>query len=346
MPFEAPYEVVKTMRAAICVLGPLLAKKHKARVSLPGGCAIGPRPVDLHIKGLKALGATIEIDHGYINATAEELIGTEIVMAGKWGSTVLGTDNVMSAATLAKGTTIIEAAAMEPETEDMANFLISMGAKIKGAGTSRLEITGVDQLHGTRYKIIPDRIETGTFMTMVSATGGKLTLHGVNPNNCQSTIDALQQMNVQFHPITDNTLEVEADSNLKGISIETRPYPGFPTDMQSQISTVMAIAEGQSIITEHIYPDRFNHIQELLRMGASIDFELPTIIIHGGSKLEGAQVMASDLRGGAALVIAGLAAQNTTQLRRIYHIDRGYEDLEQKIQNVGGNIERVRTTGY
>lgn len=343
---EAPYEVVKTMRAAICVLGPLLAKNGKARVSLPGGCAIGPRPVDLHIRGMQELGATIEIDHGYINAKATKLIGKEIVLAGKWGSTVLGTDNVMSAATLASGTTIIESAAMEPETEDLANFLISMGADIRGAGTSRIEINGVKSLNGTHYKIIPDRIEAGTFMAMIAATTGKVQLKNIQPKHCTSTMETLTQMNVHFATINENTLEVQAGENVQNINVETRPYPGFPTDMQSQITALMCVSEGQGVITEHIYPDRFNHIQELVRMGADITYEIPSIIVKGVPSLEGTEVMASDLRGGAALVIAALAAQNTSQILRIYHIDRGYENFEEKIQNIGGDIQRIRTTGY
>ncbi|MEK6793872.1 MAG: UDP-N-acetylglucosamine 1-carboxyvinyltransferase [Spirochaetota bacterium] len=340
---EAPYELVKKMRASVIVLGPLLARYKHCRVSLPGGCAFGPRPIDLHIKGLEALGAKIAIDHGYIDAKAKSLTGKRIVLAGKFGSSVLATDNVMMAATLARGTTVIESAAMEPECVDLANMLISMGADITGAGTPVITVKGMKELHGTEYEVIPDRIETGTFLTAALATRGSIALTNCNPEHCMSAIDTLISIGatVKMGP---REIEIKAKRTLKPFAIETMPYPMFPTDLQAQFITLGSTINGISSLTERVYPDRFMHVPELSRMGARIAVEGSTAIIHGGGKLIGCDVQASDLRAGAGLVVAGLAAGNTTTVHRIYHIDRGYEGFEAKLTSLGAHIKREKDT--
>lgn len=338
---EAPYELVKKMRASVIVLGPLLARYKKARVSIPGGCAFGPRPIDLHIKGLEALGASIRLDHGYIDASAKTLIGASVYLAGKYGSSVLATDNVLMAATLANGTTVIESAALEPECVDLANMLVQMGAKIKGIGTTTLTVEGVKKLHGLAYRAIPDRIEAGTYMLAALATGGKADLTNMNPAHLADPIEQLIQMGAEIKK-GETELSVKSKKRLLPFKIETRPYPGFPTDLQSQFIALAATIDGISSISEGVYPDRFSHVPELIRMGADITIEGSTAIVAGGTRLVGADVQASDLRAGAALVIAALASENTAQIHRIYHIDRGYERFEEKLTALGASIRREK----
>lgn len=338
---EAPYELVKKMRASVIVLGPLLAKRKHCRVSLPGGCAFGPRPIDLHIKGLEKLGANIKLDHGYIDAKARKLKGASMVLAGKFGSSVLATDNVMMAAALAEGTTVIKSAAMEPECVDLAEMLIAMGAKIEGKGTSVLSITGVKKLHGVEYTVIPDRIETGTFLVGALATRGKVTLTNCEPDHLISPIELLIDIGAQIK-IGEQEITISRKRKLLPFTLDTLPYPLFPTDLQSPFTTLACSIGGISSLTERIYPDRFSHIAELNRMGADISVEGATAIVSGGKKMTGTDVQASDLRAGAALVIAGLTSENTTHVHRIYHIDRGYEQFEEKLHSLGATIEREK----
>jgi len=339
--FTADYKLVSTMRASFCVLGPLLGRFKKARVSLPGGCVIGIRPVDLHLKGLKALGSDITIESGYVVAEANNLKGNHIYLGGECGSSVLATDNVMMAAVLAEGRTIIEAAACEPEVADLAEFLIKMGAKIKGHGTPVIEIEGVRYLHGAEHSVIPDRIEAGTFMIASLITGGDIILKNVMPQHLSAVIDKLQEAGVSITK-TSNSLRPHLPRRLQPINVTTLPYPGFPTDMQAQIMSLMSITPGISVITEKIYPDRFMHVAELNRMGAHIKREGPYAIIEGVRQLSGAPVMASDLRASACLVLAGLVAKGRTEVSRIYHLERGYENMEKKIQALGGRIWREK----
>jgi len=339
--FTADYKLVSTMRASFCVLGPLLGRFKKARVSLPGGCVIGIRPVDLHLKGLKALGSDITIESGYVVAKANNLKGNHIYLGGECGSSVLATDNVMMAAVLAEGRTIIEAAACEPEVADLAEFLIKMGAKIKGHGTPVIEIEGVRHLHGAEHSVIPDRIEAGTFMIASLITGGDIILKNVMPQHLSAVIDKLQEGGVSITK-TSNSLRPHLPRRLQPINVTTLPYPGFPTDMQAQIMSLMSITPGISVITEKIYPDRFMHVAELNRMGAHIKREGPYAIIEGVRQLSGAPVMASDLRASACLVLAGLVAKGRTEVSRIYHLERGYENMEKKIQALGGRIWREK----
>jgi len=335
----ADYKLVSTMRGSFCVLGPLLAKLNKAKVSLPGGCVIGIRPVDLHLKGLKALGAKVEIEKGYIIAKAKRLKGTSIYLGGVFGSSVLATANIMMAAVLASGETIVEAAACEPEIEDLANMLIMMGAKIKGGGTPRLIIQGVKKLRGVNYKIIPDRIETGTYILMAAATKSPIILKGANYSHLIVLVDRLAQVGVKI--IRDNTaIKIKSKKVLKPVSITTHPYPGFPTDLQAQFLALMSITPGVSVISDKVYPDRFMHIPELNRMGANIRREGVNAIAQGVKTLHGAPVMASDLRASAALVIAGLAATDKTEIHRVYHLDRGYENLDEKLTALGAKVYR------
>ena len=336
----AEYEIVRKMRASICVLGPLLAKRKKARVSMPGGCSFGLRPVDLHVRGLRALGATIELDEGYIVAEADQLHGAEIFLGGPFGSTVLGTANVMMAACLAEGQTIIESAACEPEIEDLANYLIACGAKITGAGTPRLVIDGVEKLTGSEHKVIPDRIEAGTFMVAAAITNGDVTLENVNLSHMLAVVDKLREIGVIITP-NGATATVSSSRHLEPADVTTQPYPGFPTDVQAQLIALLCLSDGNSVITEKIYPERFMHVAELLRMGADIRKEGPTAIVTGVKKLIGAPVMASDLRASAALVLAGLVAQGQTTVKRIYHVDRGYERIEHKLNQLGADIQRL-----
>jgi len=333
----APYELVKTMRAAILVLGPLLARCGQARVSLPGGCAIGSRPVDLHIKGLQAMGAEIGIEHGYILARAARLKGARIFMDTV---TVTGTENLMMAATLAEGATVLENAAREPEVVDLANCLIAMGAKIEGVGSDVITIHGVDRLHGADYRVMPDRIEAGTFLVAVAATGGKVLLKDVRPDILDAVLEKLREAGAHIECGAD-TISLEMAGPLKSVNVRTAPYPAFPTDMQAQFMALNAVANGAATVTETIFENRFMHVQELQRLGANIEIEGNTAVVRGVATLSGATVMATDLRASASLVVAGLVAQGETSVERIYHIDRGYECIEEKLSQLGARIKRV-----
>ena len=335
---EAPYDMVKTMRASILVLGPLLAKFGKARVSFPGGCAIGLRPIDLHLKGLQELGAKIEIRHGYIEAEARQLRGAKIYLDRL---SVGATENLMMAAVRAKGETVIENADKSPEIEDLANFLNKMGARISGAGNDTIEIEGVKSLKGCEYTVIPDRIETGTFMIAAAITGGDVKIEKVIPEHLESLIKKLQEAGVEILE-ESGSLRIRTPRKVKAVNINTLPYPGFPTDMQPQMTSLMTLAEGTSIITETVFENRFMQIGELQRMGAEIQIEGRSAVIEGVPFLSGAPVMASDLRAGASLILAGLAAQNKTEVSRVYHIDRGYENMEKKLASLGARIRRVK----
>jgi UDP-N-acetylglucosamine 1-carboxyvinyltransferase len=334
---EAPYELVKTMRASILVLGPLLARFGRARVSLPGGCAIGSRPVDLHIKGLEAMGASISIEHGYINASAGRLKGARIFMDLV---TVTGTENLMMAAALADGTTVLENAAREPEVVDLAECLKAMGAKIEGAGTDIITIHGVERLHGASYSVMPDRIEAGTFLVAAAATRGKVKLRNMRPEIFDALLDKLHEAGAVIESGTD-WVSLEMSGPVKSVSIRTAPYPAFPTDMQAQFMTLNTVAQGAATMTETIFENRFMHVQELRRLGADIEVEGNTAVVRGIPELSGATVMATDLRASASLVIAGLVAQGETTVERIYHLDRGYECIEEKLSQLGARIKRV-----
>ena len=346
---EAPYELVRKMRASICVMGPLLARLGKASVSIPGGCVIGDRPVDLHLKGLEGLGATVHTDGGNMLIEAPGgLKGKEIDLRGKHGPTVLGTDNLMMAAVLAEGKTIIESAACEPEVVDLADFLNAMGARIIGAGTRRIEIEGVEKLRGVEHRVIPDRIEAGTFMVAGALAGGKegITLHRVNEEHLAPTTEKLREAGhlVEFleGPGGEPAVHVAPGADPKGCDISTAPYPGFATDMQAQFSALFATTPGLSVVEDTIFPQRFMHCAELKRMGADMKVDDGQVIIHGVEKLSAAPVMASDLRASAALVLGALKAEGTTEIRRLYHIDRGYEHIDEKLLQLGARVERVR----
>ena len=339
---EAPYEMVKTMRASILVLGPLLARFGKARVSLPGGCAIGSRPVDLHIKGLQAMGANIHIEHGYIEASAEHLPNKRLQGARYYMDlvTVTGTENLMMAAALAQGTTVLENAAKEPEVVDMADCLIKMGAKIKGAGTDVITIEGVEKLNGAQHQVVCDRIEAGTYMVAAAMTGGEVKLLNVSAHLLDEVIEKLREAGATV--LSDaNTITVKSDGKLKAVNIRTAPHPAFPTDMQAQFMALNTVASGVSKVTETIFENRFMHVQEMQRLGADIDIDGNTALVKGVSELEGATVMATDLRASASLVLAGLVAKGQTVIERIYHLDRGYEDLEEKFNALGANVKRM-----
>jgi len=338
----ASYKLVSTMRASICVLGPLLAKQKQARVSMPGGCVIGQRPVDLHIKGLKALNAKIKIEHGYIVAEAKNLKGRNVFLGGAYGSSVLATANVLMAAVLAKGKTLIENAACEPEIIDLANFLIKMGARIKGQGTPILEIEGVKRLHGAMHNVIPDRIEAGTYILAGAITGGDIIIKKAKIEHLSALIDKLNQVGVKVVSKAGEIRVKRRSAVLKPVDITTLPYPGFPTDMQAQMMALTTSADGISVITEKIFPDRFMHVSELNRMGADIFIEGASAIVKGVKRLSGAPVMASDLRASAALILAGLVSKGKTEILRIYHLDRGYEKIEEKLIKVGAKIKRVK----
>ncbi len=340
--YVAPYRLVRTMRASFCCLGPLLARRKKAKVALPGGCVIGPRPVDLHIKGLRDLGADISIDKGYCFAKTRELEGSHVYLGGPFGSSVLATANVMSAAVLAQGETFIEYAACEPEVEALAHFLKKMGAKIEGEGSYRLKIRGVKKLNGCVFNNIADRIEAGTFIAASIATKSPLCIKGAEPFHLTSVIDAAKNIGSDISIDKDKTIFVKPRQRLKPITITTLCYPGFPTDLQAQFMVSLCFADGISLITEKIYPDRFMHVAELNRMGASIQRNGPYCIIAGKDKLYGAEIMASDLRASAALVIAGLAAEGRSEVLRVYHIDRGYEHIENKLKKLGAKIKRTK----
>jgi UDP-N-acetylglucosamine 1-carboxyvinyltransferase len=336
----ADYELVRKMRGSICIAGPLLGRLRKARISLPGGCIIGARPINLHLKGFEALGAKIKIEGGYIEATAKKLNGATMFLGGRAGSTVLGTANVMMAATLADGVTVIESAACEPEVVDLANFLCAMGAKISGAGSPTITIIGVKKLHGAEHEVIPDRIETATFAIAAAATNGEIIIKGARADHLRAVIDKLNEANVSVERRGAN-LVVRRKGKLKPSDVTTLPYSGFPTDVQAQMTALFTLAPGISIITERIFESRFMHVSELARLGADIEIEGPSAIVKGGRPLSGAPVMASDLRASAALVIAGLAAKGATQVNRIYHLDRGYEQMDAKLRKLGARIQRV-----
>ncbi|HEY1683275.1 MAG TPA: UDP-N-acetylglucosamine 1-carboxyvinyltransferase [Tepidisphaeraceae bacterium] len=339
---EARYDIVKTMRASICVLGPLLAKRGKAMVALPGGCAIGDRPVDLHLRGLQKLGATFHQENGNIigEVPGGRLKGCKMYLGGAQGPTVLGTINVMCAAALAEGDTVIVGAACEPEVTDCAEMLNKMGAKITGHGTPEIRIQGVDQLKGCQHRIIPDRIECGTFMIAAAITGGSLELKHSNFDHLIAVTDRLEEMGVKISR-ENGTISVSATHPVRPCEMTTQPYPGFPTDIQAQLMALLCVADGNSAITERIFPDRFLHVGELNRMGARIRKDGATALIQGVPELQGAVVMASDLRASAGLILAGLVAKGTTRIDRIYHVDRGYEKIEQKLAAVGADIQRV-----
>jgi UDP-N-acetylglucosamine 1-carboxyvinyltransferase len=335
---EAPYELVKTMRASILVLGPLLARFGQARVSLPGGCAIGSRPVDQHIKGLQAMGAEIVVEHGYIVAKAKRLKGARITTDMV---TVTGTENLLMAATLADGETVLENAAQEPEIPDLAEMLISMGAKIEGHGTRQIRIQGVERLHGTTHRIVPDRIEAGTFLCAVAATGGDAFLKYARAEHLGAVIDKLREAGVSVESV-DGGLRVKNSQRPRAVSFTTSEYPAFPTDMQAQFMALNCIAEGPSVVSETIFENRFMHVNELVRLGAQVDIHGHTATIRGVPKLSGATVMATDLRASASLVIAGLVADGETVVDRIYHLDRGYDRMEAKLRGIGADIERTK----
>ncbi len=336
--FFAPYKLVKTMRASILVLGPLLARYGKADVSLPGGCAIGSRPVNLHLQGLTAMGADIVVEGGYIRATADRLKGAHLSLDI---ITVTGTENLMMAATLADGITVIENAAREPEVTDLANCLNQMGAKVSGAGTDRIEIEGVEELHGTNYDILPDRIETGTYLVAAAMTGGSIRLRNTQPKLLEAVLAKLTEAGAKLE-IEDNAISLSMNGKKpKAVDIHTSPFPGFPTDMQAQFSAMNSIATGSGIITETVFENRFMHVHELQRMGADLKLEGNTTITEGVEFLTGAPVMATDLRASASLVLAGLVAQGKTVVERIYHIDRGYEMIEEKLSQLGADIRRI-----
>jgi UDP-N-acetylglucosamine 1-carboxyvinyltransferase len=336
--YVAPYELVKTMRASILVLGPLLARFGEAEVSLPGGCAIGARPVNLHIHGLELMGADITVEDGYIKAKCKRLQGAKIVLDVV---TVTGTENLMMAACLAEGTTILENAAREPEVVDLAGCLNAMGAKVTGAGTGTITIEGVERMHGTTYDILPDRIETGTYLVAAAVTGGKIKLKDTDPTLLDAVISKLEEAGAEIKMGKDWISLDMKGKRAKAINVRTAPYPAFPTDMQAQFSILNAVAEGSSSITETIFENRFMHVQELKRMGADIEVNGNTAIVKGVETLKSAPVMATDLRASASLVIAGLVAQGDTVVERIYHIDRGYECIEEKLQQLGATIRRV-----
>ena len=336
--FIAPYELVKTMRASILVLGPLLGRFGAADVSLPGGCAIGSRPVNLHVSGLRAMGATIEIENGYIRARADRLHGARLVLDTV---TVTGTENLLMAAVYAKGETVIENAAREPEVVDLADFLVSMGAEIEGAGTDTIRIQGVDRLQGGEYQIMPDRIETGTYLVAAAITGGRIRVKRTRPEHLDAVLQKLEEAGAKLSRGSD-WIELDmGGSRPRAVDIRTAPYPAFPTDMQAQFCALNAIAEGSSVVTETIFENRFQHALELQRMGAIVAIEGNTVICRGSARLTGAEVMATDLRASASLVLAGLAAHGRTVVDRIYHIDRGYECIEEKLSQLGAEIRRL-----
>ena len=334
----APYDLVKTMRASVLVLGPLLARCGRAKVSLPGGCAIGQRPVDQHVKGLQAMGATISVEHGYMHAAAERLRGARIVMDLV---TVTGTENLMMAAALAEGTTVIENAAREPEVLDLARALSAMGAKIHGAGSDVIRIEGVSSLAGASHRVMPDRIETGTYLAAVAAAGGKVRLRGAEPRSLDATLEKLREAGAKLD-LTEDSIQIEMRQRPHAVSIRTAPFPGFATDMQAQFMALATVAEGTALVTETIFENRFMHALELQRLGADISIEGNTAVVRGVERLQGAGVMATDLRASAGLVIAGLVAEGETVVDRIYHLDRGYEAIEKKLGVLGARIERVR----
>lgn len=337
------YDLIRKMRGSICIMGPMLGRFKKATVSLPGGCVIGARPINLHLKGFQALGARVTIEGGYVHARAKKLVGADMFLGGRAGSTVLGTANVMMAATLAEGTTLIESAACEPEVVDLANFLTAMGARISGAGSPIITIHGVKRLHGAEHEVIPDRIEAATYAIAAAVTNGEVTLRGARAEHLSAVLDKLNEAGVKVERRTGG-ITVGRNGRLKPVDITTLPYAGFPTDAQAQMMALMTMTPGISVITERIFEARFMHVSELSRLGADIEIEGPTAIVKGGKPLSGAPVMASDLRASAALVVAGLAARGNTQVNRVYHLDRGYERMDLKLRQLGARIERIEET--
>jgi UDP-N-acetylglucosamine 1-carboxyvinyltransferase len=336
--YEVPYDLVKTMRASVLVLGPLVARFKRARVSLPGGCAIGARPINLHLSGLERLGVNIELKHGYVEASTQKLVGNHIYFDIP---TVTGTANIMMTAVLAEGQTVLENAAREPEVVELASCLTNMGGSIQGAGTSVITIEGVSELQPLDHTIMPDRIEVATYLTAAGITRGSITVRPCIPEHVEAVIHKLEQAGMRFE-IGDDYITCSAGETIHNIDVKTNPYPGFPTDMQAQIMAMMCLADGQSIIIEKIFENRFMHVSELKRMGADISIEGNTAVVRGRSKLQGAPVMATDLRASASLVLAGLAAEGVTEVSRVYHLDRGYERLEEKLSGVGASIKRIR----
>jgi UDP-N-acetylglucosamine 1-carboxyvinyltransferase len=337
------YDLIRKMRGSICITGPLLARLRKATVSLPGGCIIGARPIDLHLKGFAALGAKVVIEAGYVHVTAPRLIGAEVFLGGRAGPTVLGTANILMTAVLAEGVTIIDSAACEPEVVDLAGFLNAMGAKISGAGSPTITITGVPSLHGAEHEVIPDRIEAATFAIAAAVTDGEIVINGARLDHMNAVLDKLREAGVKLERC-GAALKVSRGRRLKPIDITTQPYAGFPTDVQAQMMVLMALTQGIGIITERIFESRFMHVSELARLGADIAIEGPSAIVKGGKPLSGAPVMASDLRASAALVLAGLAAKGSTHVNRVYHLDRGYEKIDAKLRHLGARIERIPGT--
>ena len=337
----APYDVVRKMRASVCVLGPSLGRCKEATVALPGGCVIGDRPIDLHLRGFEALGAAVRVEGGDIKVFAPKLSGAVINMQSKFGPTVLGTDNVMMAAVLADGVTVIEGAAQEPEVVDLATFLNKMGAKIEGAGTRRIIIEGVPDLHGAEHWVIPDRIEAGTFLVAGAIAGKGVTVKRVEPEHLRAVTDALAKCGFNIN-VGDHAISILPNGDASALELTTAPYPGFPTDMQAQMCALLSISKGTSSVTENVFPQRYMHVAELKRMGAQVQLEGATAVIDGVDCLLGAPVMASDLRASAALVLAGLKADGITEVTRVYHIDRGYEHLDEKLSELGAHIERAK----
>ena len=333
------YDLIRKMRGSICILGPLMGRLNEAKVSMPGGCVIGARPIDLHLKGMRDLGAKVRVEAGYIHAKAAKLTGGECFLGGRCGPTVLGTANVMMAATLAKGTTVIHSAACEPEIGDLAHFLNEMGAKISGAGSPTITIHGVRRLRGAEHRVIPDRIETATYALAGAVTNGDVTLRGCNPSHLSAVLHKMREAGVRLDA-GRNTLRIRPAKRLRSVDITTMPHAGFPTDVQAQMMVLMLKSTGISIITERIFESRFMHVNELARLGADISIEGPSAIVKGGLPLSGADVMASDLRASAALVLAGMAARGVTRVNRVYHIDRGYENIDGKLRSLGANISR------
>ncbi len=333
---EAPYDLVRTMRASVLVLGPLVARMGEAKVSLPGGCAIGSRPVNFHLAGLEKMGASVEIEHGYIKATARRLRGGRIYFDIP---SVTGTENLMMAAVLAEGTTVLENAAKEPEITDLADFLVKRGARIAGAGTDMITIEGVTELHGADHDVIPDRIEAGTYLVAGAITGGEVSVERCRPEHLEPLLVKLRESGAELAEEAGR-VRLKMNGRLKGTNVRTSPHPGFPTDMQAQFVALMAVAEGTSVVTETIFESRFMHVEELRRMGADIRVEGNRVVITGKERLTGAPVMASDLRASAGLIVAGLAAEGTTEVSRVYHLDRGYERLEAKLNALGASVER------
>jgi len=337
----APYDLVRKMRASVLVLGPLLGRLGKARVSVPGGCVIGPRPIDLHLKGLEGLSARVEIEHGYVNARAGRLKGAEIYLGGRFGSSVGATCNCLLAAATAAGRTTVIGAACEPEVVDLAGFLNRMGARISGAGSPRVTVGGVEELRPAEYTVIPDRIEAGTYLIAGAMTGGELSLRGARSDHLDALLERLEKMGAEIGR-GEEKITISRPGKLSPVDITTLPYPGFPTDLQAQMMALLSTVPGISVIVEKVYPERFMHIAELNRLGAGISLEGPAAVVRGGRRLSGAEVMASDLRASAALILAGLVAEGRTMVRRIYHLDRGYERMDEKLTTLGARVTRLK----